>query len=188
MKDENVILGIAAKDEAVIAYVIEKYSRLLWSVVYPILSHVASEQDMEECVADVFIYLWTNPEAYNPQRAKLASYLSVVARTKAIDRYRKIYRKKEVPIEEGMLEKWVADSLNQPLQNLLDKEKREKIAILLEELGEPLTEIMVRRFYYNQKPKEIAMAIDMPIKQVENSLYGAKRRLRQLLQEGKEIS
>jgi len=39
----------------------------------------------------------------------------------------------------------------------------------------------VRRYYYGQKPKEIALALNMSVKQVDNRLYQTKRRLRQVL-------
>lgn len=188
MKDERVIQGIIEKDETMLTYVINKYSRLLWSVVQPVLTSVASDQDVEECVADVFIFLWERPETYKSDKAKLSSYLSMVARTKAIDRYRKICRKQEVPLEEEVIERWSADCVSQPLEFLLDQEQRQRICALLDSLGEPMREILLRRYFYNQKPKDISVAMDVPIKQVENSLYGAKRRLRQMLVERKAIS
>ena len=185
MKDEKVMLGIAMRDEKVIAYVIQKYSKLLWAVVYPILGAACSEQDVEECVADVFIQLWNQPRGYDPAKAKLSTYLTIVARTKAIDRYRSIQRKREVPLEESMIIHWRGDFGNQPLQNLLTKEKNARIHKLLQHLGEPMQEILVRRYFYNQKPREIATMMDMPKKQVENFLYSAKRRLRQMLEDEK---
>lgn len=48
-------------------------------------------------------------------------------------------------------------------------------------LEEPDREILLRRYYYDQKPREIAMALDMPVKHVENHLYRTKRRLRETL-------
>ena len=48
-------------------------------------------------------------------------------------------------------------------------------------LGEPGREILVRRYYFNQKPRQIALALGMTVKQVDNSLYRSKRQLRQTL-------
>lgn len=175
-----------ARDESVMAYVIEKYSRLLWSVVYPVLAGIGNEQDMEECVADVFIHLWTRPENYKPEKGKLSGYLSVMARTKAIDRCRMICRKKEEPLEEETLRRFAADCFSQPLENLLLTEQKKQLLSVISELGEPMEEIVIRRFYYDQKPRKIAAAMELPIKQVENSLYTAKRRLRQMLENRKE--
>ena len=180
------ISGIMARDESVMAYVIEKYSRLLWSVVYPVLADIGNEQDMEECVADVFIHLWTRPENYKPEKGKLSGYLSVVARTKAIDRYRAIHRKKEELLEEGAMQLLIADYFSQPLESFLESEQRKTLLSMIARLGEPMEEIIVRRFYFNQKPRKIAAAMDLPIKQVENSLYTAKKRLRQMLEGRKE--
>lgn len=67
MNDEKIIKAIKNCDEATIDYVITKYSKLMWSIASAILKNVASAQDVEECVADVFVYLWQNPEKYDAQ-------------------------------------------------------------------------------------------------------------------------
>lgn len=48
-------------------------------------------------------------------------------------------------------------------------------------LGEPDREILVRRYYYEQKPKEIALALNLSVKQVNNRLYQTKQKLREAL-------
>lgn len=100
MSDEKVLLAIKEKDERVMAAVIQKYSKLLWKVVASVLVKAATTQDIEECVADVFIHFWMNADKYNRGKGKLSSYLSMVARSKAIDRYRQMIRRQEVSIEE----------------------------------------------------------------------------------------
>ena len=89
MDDKKVFLEIKDKDEKMMAFVIQKYSKLLWKIASGVLINAASAEDIEECVADTFIHLWMNPHKYNPDKGKLSSYLSMVARSKAIDRYRK---------------------------------------------------------------------------------------------------
>ncbi len=56
------VLAIKNGDEAAIARAMQKYSKLLWSIAGAVLINAASEQEIEECVADVFIYLWQNPD------------------------------------------------------------------------------------------------------------------------------
>ena len=46
------------------------------------------------------------------------------------------------------------------------------------ELDEKEKELIVRRYYYEQKPAEIALALDIPKKQIENRLYYAKQKLK----------
>ncbi len=99
MNDKKIISAIANRDEQMLAFVVQKYSRLLWKIAAPILINAASVQDVEECVADVFIYLWQYPEKYDPDKAKLSSWLSVIARSRAVDRYRQIIRKREISMD-----------------------------------------------------------------------------------------
>ncbi|OUN41690.1 hypothetical protein B5G26_10640 [Anaerotignum lactatifermentans] len=88
MQEKNIIDAIKAGDEQAMQKIICRYSRLLWSIVGAVLSQVGTTEDMEECVADVFIDLWEHPQKYDESRGGLKAWLSVIARNKAIDRYR----------------------------------------------------------------------------------------------------
>ena len=48
----------------------------------------------------------------------------------------------------------------------------------MDALEEPDREIIIRRYYRDEKPRAIARALDLPVKQVENRLYRAKAKLR----------
>lgn len=178
MKDETVIAAIADRNENTMNDVINKYSRLLWPIAGAVLKNAGSEQDVEECVADAFIYLWEHPEKFDPSRGSLKSLLCIIARSRAIDRYRQITRRSTVPLEEAVL----ADSFGMQEQ-LIQEETRKELLAAINALGDPGREILVRRYYYNQKPREIALALNMTVKQVDNSLYRSKRTLREALQE-----
>lgn len=173
MNDEKTIAAIRNRSEAAINEVITKYSRLLWSVAGRSLSRIGSTQDIEECVADTFIYLWEHPDKYEPQRGKLKTWLSVVARTKAIDRCREIAKRNTVPLEDTRF----ADQLG-IIDGILKEETRKMLLGAVNALREPDREILIRRYYYDQKPKEIALALGMSVKQVDNRLYQTKRSLR----------
>ena len=179
LSDKKIISAITARDERMLAFVVQKYSKLLWKIAASILINAASVQDVEECVADVFIYLWQYPEKYDPDKAKLSSWLSVVARSKAVDSYRRITRKREVSMEEILME-----SLGHAENNVADEEK-DKLRSCIDELDEKEKELVMRRYYYEQKPAEIAVALDMPKKQVENRLYYVRQKLRRMMEKQK---
>jgi RNA polymerase sigma-70 factor (ECF subfamily) len=42
----------------------------------------------EDVVQDVFVALWRNPRAYDERRGSLATYLTLMARSRAVDRWR----------------------------------------------------------------------------------------------------
>lgn len=175
MNDKEVITAIAGQDERMLASVIQKYSRLLWKTAASILINGASAQDVEECVADAFIYLWQHPEKYDFEKAKLSSWLSMVVRSRAIDRYRRIAKKREIPLEEIAIgglgyTKAAAD------------EKKERLQRCIGELDKREKELVIRRYYYEQKPAEIALALDMSGKQVQNGLYYVKQKLKKMME------
>ena len=176
MNDERVITAIKNRNEAAINEVITKYSKLLWSVAGTVLNHIGSTQDVEECVADTFIYLWEHPGKYDPQRGKLKTWLSVVVRTQAVNRCREISKGNAISIED-------TDFIAQlgVVDNILEAESRRALLAAINALGEADREILIRRYYYEQKPKEIALALDISVKQVDNRLYQTKLKLRKAL-------
>ena len=71
----------------------------------------------------------------------------------------------------------LADPLGVP-EALLAGERRAALNAAVDALAEPDREILLRRYYFGQKPREIAAALGLDKKQVDNRLYQTKRRLR----------
>ena len=182
LSDKKIITAIEARDERMLAFVVQKYSKLLWKIAASILINAASAQDVEECVADVFIYLWQYPEKYDPDKAKLSSWLSIVARSKAVDSYRRITRKKEISMEEIVVESLGYVENNATDGEMEERYSKDKLRSCIEGLDEKEKELVIRRYYYEQKPAEIAVALDMPKKQVENRLYYVRQKLRKMME------
>lgn len=176
MTDEKMIKAIAAQDEKAMSRLIDQYSRLLWSVADKVLRPVGSDADLEECVADVFVFLWLNPNKFDPSRGSLKSYLSMVTRSRALNRYRQLVRHQEVPLDTLTLAQELEIASELP-----DKEGDEALQAAVAALSEPDREILIRRYYYDQKPREIAAALGLSVKQIDNRLYRTKCHLRQQL-------
>lgn len=173
LNDLKIVNAIRNGSEAAIGEVIDKYSRLLWSVVNPVLRGIGSEEDMEECVADTFIYLWQNPQKFDSQRGTLKTWLAVIARSKAVDRCRELARRHEDTLEDTHLAQEMG-----LIESVLQEESRLLLVAAIRALKEPDREILVRRYYYDQKPREIARVLGMSTKQVDNCLYQIKKKLR----------
>lgn len=178
MKEEKLHRALLDRDERVLGSIIDKYSRLLWPIAAAVLKNTGTEEDVEECVADAFIFLWEHPEKFRPERGSLKSFLCILVRSRAIDRYRKLVNQDALSLEEAVL----TDGLGMQ-EALLARETRRELVAAVNALGEPGREILIRRYYYGQKPREIALALGLNVKQVDNSLYRSKRFLRQALQE-----
>lgn len=176
MKDEAVSQAIRNGDERAIHGLITKYSRLLWRIAQAVLQSVGSEQDIEECVADAFIYLWENPDKYDPRRGSLKTWLSIVVRSKSADRCRALSRTSALSLEED-----IQAAQAGPLEDLLAQDTRQELQQAVHTLEEPDRQIFIRRYAYGQKPREIALALGISVKEINNRLYRAKRKLRDRL-------
>ena len=172
------VRAIGNRDEEVLGQLMEKYAHLLWPIAAAVLKNVGCDQDVEECVADAFIYLWEHPGSFDPKRGKLKTLLCILTRSRAIDRYRELSRRNTVPLEEALCGGGVC-----PQEAAAQEETRDELREQIRSLGELNREILVRRFYYDQKPREIALATGLTVTQVNNSLYRSKRQLRQALAE-----
>lgn len=178
MGDKKIISEIVKRNEKVFEMVVDKYSKLLWKIAAAILLRSTSVCEVEECVADVFIYLWEHPEKYDSEKGKLSSWLSMITRNRAIDRFRKINREREISLESVVMEDTASEFLE-----VSENEYGEKVRACLNKLTDEEREILIRRFYYEQKNAEIALAMMMKTKQVENRIYHAKLKLRKMMEE-----
>ena len=176
MNDTQIIIGIKSGNESAISYAMKKYSKLMWSIAATILINASNAEDIEECVADVFVYLWQNHDKYNEQRGGLKTWLSAIAKSKAIDKYRQLSKKNELSINDEIVIEEIAI-----IDDIMTAETKSELIAAVNALSEPDREIIIRRYYYQQKPKEIGFILDIPVKQVENRLYRSKLKLREML-------
>ena len=165
MDDRKMISEIAKGNEKAFETAVDRYARLLWKTASCILVNASSACEVEECVADAFIYLWQHPEKYDPDRGKLSSWLVMVARSRALDRFRRLMREREIPTEDIPVKELSFGGLGAA------------------EDGRAEREILIRRFFYEQKNREIAAAMGLKPKQVENRIYHAKAKLKKKMEE-----
>lgn len=180
MTDAEISCGVLHRDERVMETVINHYSRLLWRVCAAVLQHSGGTQEIEECVADVFVYLWQHPQSYDPSRSTLKTYLCMIARSRATDAYRRLSRRRTLSLEQaqGILEADRQDGL---------LEQREALEAALGRLEQQDRDMVMRRYVDCQKPAQIALALGLSSRQVQNRLYRIRMQLRrQLTMENEE--
>lgn len=177
MTDEEIAKRLRQKDMDIFDYIMDHYNKLLWVVVGNILEEVGSSEDIEDCIIDVYIKLLKNPRIYDHRKGSLKSFLVRIGKNLAIDRYRKLTRGNVTAIHEHSS---VHDD-EDPLRSILTKENRREVLEALDYLKEPDREIIVRRYFYNEKVKVISEKMNLPSKKVENRLYQGKLKLKSIL-------
>ena len=87
--DDSLLERIANGDRNAVALCIQRYSGLVWSLAR---RFIANEADAEEAVQDVFIELWSKAKRFDAQKSGEATFVSLVARRRLIDRARREQR------------------------------------------------------------------------------------------------
>ena len=179
MEDQELVALIKKKSEKGMLALIEKYGGLVKYIAIKILGN-EQMQEVEECISDVFYEVWCKIEAFNEQKGNLKTFIGTITKYKAIDRYRKIirYSQKNIPLEEDQVE--VQADIE---EEVIDQLEKEVINEVLEELKEPNREIFIRRYYFFQRVKEIAKALKINEKLVENTLYRGKQKIKKSLEQ-----
>ena len=81
----NVVVTLESGDQAGFQRAFTDHHRAVYAAAYRVLGDPVLAQDV---VQDVFLRLWRRPGAYNPSRGDLATYLRLMARSRALDLWR----------------------------------------------------------------------------------------------------
>ena len=83
--DEALMAAIAEQDVRAFALIYDRYVDLVFSTALRVL---ASREYAEDMVQEVFVRIWTRPEAFVPERGRFMSWLISVVRNRSVDELR----------------------------------------------------------------------------------------------------
>ena len=101
--EAGLLARIRAGDESAMGALYDRYSGIVYGVALRVLGNTSAAEDI---LQDVFLQLWRNPGAFNAERGRLAPWLAVIARNRAIDALRRR------PAEDDIDELPIAGSTN----------------------------------------------------------------------------
>ena len=130
-----------------------------------------SAVESEDLVQEVFLRLFAYRHQYQP-KAKLKTFLYILARRIWIDRLRKARRHEEnsLPVE-----------ISDPADYCLDLERQIDVQNALGKLSEKLRSVVVMTMYQDLKYKEIAEVLNIPEGTVKSRMHLALRQLKEIL-------
>lgn len=196
------------RDPQALRQLVEEYSPLMWAVAAGRLPRFAgfTDRDVEECVSDAFAAFAQHPERFDETRGSIKTYLCSLVRNKAVDRFRASgYRPEEYFDGNALAELAdLADAADLAGLGSLRDAGRGRGALgaqgdadanagawrgidyqalydAVNALPDSTREVVLRRYFMEQKPAAIALATGLPKKEVENRLYRAKRSLAKAL-------
>jgi RNA polymerase sigma-70 factor, ECF subfamily len=94
--DRSLLQRIATRDEAALAELYDRHSRMAYSLIIRILG---SASDAEEVLQETFLRVWTRVETYDALLGSPGAWLIRIARNRAIDRLRARRIRETVSVE-----------------------------------------------------------------------------------------
>lgn len=172
---EDFIPRLQRKDEEALQYMIDTYMPFLKGICQHILLKSCGRQAAEECLNDVFMTVWQRAHQFQGGPAEFRKWAGMVAKYKAIDRYR---RQTKLQEREAVTEEVHNDGKNHDTEEaVLKNESRDEVLGKLHSLPETDRELFLMKYYLDLSSGEIAEALGITVSAVDNRLYRGKRKL-----------
>ena len=177
MFDSALIKMIQSDKNKGLSNLIDQYTPLVYTVVRNKIYSVCSAEDVEEVISDVFITFYNQIERVDLSKGSIAAYLMVIAKRKAVDKFRKASENQEIKLldeDDEFLD--LPDSFNLE-DEIQQRDIRQKLISIIHALGEPDSTIIIHRFYLGESSKEIAAVTGLGNDNVRKRLSRALRKI-----------
>ena len=141
----------------------EAYRRLAPLALASANRVLRDEAAAEDVVQDVFVQLWLRPDSFDPKRGSLSSYVSMLARSRALDRWRSRSAREsavERAEEEAVAGSTPAESAAEPV---IRRERSQAILSVLETLPGDQRDALLLAYGRGLTADEIARVKDVPL-------------------------
>lgn len=168
--EEDIIELMKNGDKRAISLLYDHYSGALLGVIKKVISDDDLAQDV---LQESFIKVWKKGKSYNPEKAKLFTWLYRIVYNSAIDKVRSLNNKmsKEVQIESSNVYKLTTNSLN---QDVMDIKKH------LSSLDLKYQIVINALFFDGMTQQEASDELDIPLGTIKSRLKIGLRELKKI--------
>lgn len=158
------------------AEIIDSFSPLVHTVISGMFDRYR-KADLDDAVSDTFLRLWKSRRTYDKERGSYANYVVLNARASAVSMLGKFYREKEFIFEYGVgdLGDVAEDNVEQEVFSSFDSET---VRNVISALPDDDRELIVCKYFYMMRVRDIAKRTRRSEKSVEARLYKLRVQLR----------
>lgn len=185
VSDENILEAFRNSDDEGYRILMDVYGNYVYTIVTDKVRGMASEQDKEECIADIFIETARECRKHGFKINSLKAVITVISKRRATDLFRKLgaLKRNTEDIDD------YSDKLTEPVtpENISEK-RSEKTALWAEviKLGKPDSDILILQYFYCRTAGDIAKLLKMTTAAVNKRSQRAREKLKKVLCE-KEV-
>jgi RNA polymerase sigma-70 factor, ECF subfamily len=136
----------------------------------------------EDVVQDVFMQLWLKPAAYDPKRGSLASYVTMMARSRAVDRWRTRVAREAAADRAENEARGERPQLDSAAEPVIRRERSATLLSALDQLPGEQRDAVLLAYGRGLTAQEIAQVTEIPLGTAKSRLRLGLRRARQCLE------
>jgi len=180
LRDEPLLKLLRKNPHKGLEAVMKDHMGLVYAIVANKLNVVCAKEDVEECVSDVFYQLYEQRNRIDPAKGSVRAFLCVLAKRRAIDVFRlKTGKYTAMPLD-GEPPEDLPDDFR--VEDSFDsQEERGLLLQTIKGLGEPDSEILIRKYYLGESTKQIAARFSMTVNAVDLNLFRSRKKLKEIL-------
>ena len=177
--DAFLLQRIAQEDQISLGILYDQYGRLIYSIAWQILGDSSLA---EEVTQDVFIQVWKKANTYDSSQGKVLTWLTSIARHRAID----IFRQRKIR-PEGRSIAWEdccedhQDDSAEIERGMLNFEARKQLQEALSTLPKDQREALSLAYFNGLTQQEIAAQLNEPLGTIKTRVRLALLKLRAIL-------
>jgi RNA polymerase sigma-70 factor, ECF subfamily len=176
LSDIELIDQLRAGKQQALGILYDRYGGLVYTIALRILSQADEAEDLTQ---DVFLTFWKQ-EKFDPSRAMLSTYLSVLTRSRALNKIRS--RATQGQALERLQQWTLSDSCTPtPLEQASLEEQQQAVREAMTRLTENQRQVLEMNYHRGLSHSEIAQQIDMPLGTVKSNARQGLLKLRQIL-------
>ncbi len=176
--DAALLRRMAAGDESALGALYDRWSPLVHSVI----SRIAGDpDDAEELVEETFLQAWRQAGSYQDARGGVATWLAVMARSRALDRVRLAGHRRAAAAEPLEAAEGAERFDPTPLDAAEVAETRQIVQAALERLPADQRETLEMAYFRGMSQSEIAEATGQPLGTVKTRCRLGLQKLREAL-------
>ena len=171
---KTILERVAAGDSPAVEECLQKYGGLVWSLARRLCSNYA---DAEDAVQEVFIEVWRHASRFDPQVASEATYITMIARRRLIDRYRRRSRE----LDTASIQEEMVESTSQHEEQTEIEEEAARARQYMQQLRPEQQQVLELSITHGLSQSQIAEATNLPLGTVKTHARRGLMRLRELL-------
>lgn len=179
--DLVLVRRIAEGGRRALATLYDRHAERLYGLA---ISIVGSRADADEVVADAFMKVWSRADSFDPGRGTVATWLSVIVRSQALDHVRGIKRqrnalRRSAEADPDGISAPLGDANPSPDKRVLRDELRARLDRMLSEIPQEQRRILEFAYFDGLTQSEIAAASDLPLGTVKSRIRAGMQKLRE---------